>query len=152
VSPRFPHRRSFLGLVVRPERQLRYALLFVGGAMLSVTALVALTGIVFNHTLKNLADNGQIQTDIGLLLKDTMIIPFFILVLGAFAIGTISILLGIKYSNRVYGPLIPLQRHIQNLKEGHYGSRAILRRNDELTELRDSLNELAAILEARHPK
>ncbi len=146
-----PHKRTFIGLLVRPQKQMRYALLFTGGATLSLTALVALMAIVYNHTLKRLTDSGQLQLEVGYLLRDTMIYPFFAFVFGAFVIGLFTIYLSIKLSNRVYGPLIPLQRHIDNLKQGMYSSRVILRRNDELTELRDSLNDLAAVLEARHP-
>ncbi len=147
-----PHRRTFLGMIVRPQKQMRFALMFTGGAMLSLTALVALMAIVFNHTLKTLTEAQQIQIEVGYLLRDTMMYPFFMFVLGAFILGIFTIFMGIRLSNRIYGPLIPLQRHIQNLKQGMYSSRVILRRNDELTELRDSLNELAAVLEARHEK
>src|SRR6185295_17648365 len=147
-----PHKRTFLGMIVRPQKQLRFALLFTGGAMLSITALVSLTAIIFNHTLQHLTAAQQIHEDVGFLLRDTMVFPFFTMMVGAFILGVFCILIGIKISNRIYGPLIPLQRHIHNLIEGHYSSRAILRRHDEFVELRDSLNELAAVLEARHPK
>lgn len=138
-----------MGMIVRPQKQLRFALMFTGGALLSITGLVALTAIVFNHTLKSLSDANQIQTDIGYLLRDTMVYPFFILTIGAFVIGIFCIYMGVRLSNRIYGPLVPLLRHIQNLKQGINSSRVVLRQNDELTELRDALNELAAALEAR---
>jgi signal transduction histidine kinase len=152
LHKKHPHKRTFMGLLVRPQKQLRFALLFMGGALLSIAALVALTAIVFNHTLKNLSDTQKLELDIGFLLRDTMMFPFFILIIGAFLIGVFAIFLGIRISNRIYGPLVPLLRHIQNMREGIYSSRVILRRNDELTELRDALNELAATLEARNSK
>lgn len=152
LQKKHPHKRTFMGLLVRPQKQLRFALLFMGGALLSIAALVALTAIVFNHTLKNLSDTQKLELDIGFLLRDTMMFPFFILIIGAFLIGVFAIFLGIRISNRIYGPLVPLLRHIQNMREGIYSSRVILRRNDELTELRDALNELAATLEARNSK
>lgn len=141
-----------MGLLVRPQKQLKFALMFTGGALLSLTALVALTAIIFNHTLKTLSDTQQIQTDVGFLLRDTMMFPFFLMVSGAFAIGLFCIFLGIKISNRIYGPLVPLLRHIDNLKQGVYTSRVVLRRHDELSELRDALNDLASTLEARKSK
>lgn len=128
---------------------MRFALMFTGGALLLITGLVALTALVFNHTLKRLTDAQQIQTDIGTVLRDTMFYPFFILTLGAFLIGLFCIYMGVKLTNRIYGPLVPILRHVQNLKQGVYSSRVVLRQNDELTELRDALNELAANLEAR---
>lgn len=147
---KYPFKRTFLGMIVRPQKQMRFALMFAGGALLSITALVALTAIVFNHTLKNLAETQKIELEIGYLLRDTMVYPFFILIMGVFLIGSFVIYLSIRLSNRIYGPLIPLLRHIQNLKQGIYSSRVVLRQNDELTELRDALNELAATLEARN--
>lgn len=146
---KYPFKRTFLGMIVRPQKQMRFALMFAGGALLSITALVALTAIVFNHTLKSLADAQKIQAEVGSLLRDTMVYPFFCLLVGVFFVGLFVIFMGVKLSNRIYGPLIPLLRHIQNLKQGVYSSRVVLRQNDELTELRDALNELAATLEAR---
>ncbi len=139
-------------MIVRPQKQMRFALMFTGGALLSITGLVALIAIVFNHTLKSLAEAQQIQSDIGYLLRDTMIYPFFILLTGVFIIGTFCIYMGVRLSNRIYGPLVPMLRHIQNLQQGVYSSRVVLRQNDELTELRDALNELASTLEARIQK
>lgn len=149
---KWPHKRTWLGLIVRPEKQMKYALLFTGGAVLCITALVAQTAVVFNHTLKHLSDTNALNLEIGLLLKDSMVTPFLIMVSGGFIIGILAVLFSVRLSNKIYGPLIPLQRHIKNLKDGHYGSRAVLREGDEFMELRDSLNELAAILEARHSK
>jgi len=149
---RYKHKRTFMGMIVRPQKQMRFALLFTGGASLTITCLVALTAIVFNHTLKGLSDAQQIQSDIGYLLRDTMVYPFFILTVGAFLIGMFCIYMGVRMSNRIYGPLVPMLRHIQNLKNGIYSSRVVLRQHDELVELRDALNDLAAALEARAQK
>jgi signal transduction histidine kinase len=149
---KYPFKRTFLGMIVRPQKQMRFALMFAGGALLSIAALVALTAIVFNHTLKNLADSQKIDLEIGFLLRDTMVWPFFVMITGVFFIGSFVVFLSIRLSNRIYGPLVPLMRHIQNMKQGVYSSRVVLRQNDELTELRDALNELAAILEARNQK
>jgi signal transduction histidine kinase len=145
----YPFKRTFMGMIVRPQKQMRFALMFAGGALLSLTALVALTAIVFNHTLKTLADTHKIEAEVGYLLRDTMVYPFFCMIVGAFFIGLFIVYMGVRLSNRIYGPLVPLLRHIQNLKQGVYSSRVVLRQNDELTELRDALNELAANLEAR---
>ena len=67
-------------------------------------------------------------------------------VVGAIVLILMCLLLWVVYSHRVFGPMIPLRRHVQKLKEGDYSSRVILRGKDEFKELAADLNELAELL------
>jgi len=51
------------------------------------------------------------------------------------------------FTHRLIGPAVAITRHIRALKEGLYAHRVRLRKNDELEDLADELNELAEILE-----
>ena len=54
-------------------------------------------------------------------------------------------------THRYYGPLVSIERFIDDLKEGQYKSRVTIRSKDELQDLAHKLNDLAEVLEKRHP-
>jgi len=62
----------------------------------------------------------------------------------------ISLLFGLMISHRFYGPVVPLARHLNELREGKFGARVKLRPGDELAELMDAQNALAEALEKRN--
>jgi len=53
----------------------------------------------------------------------------------------------IIFSHRIYGPIIPIRRHIQSLVDGNYSSHISMRAGDHLKEVVDDLNRLAEVLE-----
>jgi len=67
-------------------------------------------------------------------------------ILGGFAL----VMLGfcIAYTHTLLGPIIPLRRQVQSLKDGNYQVRNKLRKTDAGHQgLADDLNELASILQ-----
>lgn len=143
-------RQGLKGILIKPKQQLTFAALFIGGSLLTLTALIGLMVIAFNHTLQTLVDRNQLTAHVGFLLKDTMISPFAISILFGTFLGFGFAWWGIRLSHRIYGPLIPIQRHIEKLKAGEYSARMQLRKTDELTEIRDALNDLAETLERKY--
>jgi len=59
----------------------------------------------------------------------------------------LMILVTVIYTHRLIGPVIPMRRHVQALREGRYANRVSLRRHDVFTELADELNKLAETLQ-----
>ncbi len=55
-----------------------------------------------------------------------------------------------KLTHRYYGPLVSIERFIDEIKRGHYGQRVRIRERDELHNLVNRLNEMAEVLERRH--
>lgn len=68
--------------------------------------------------------------------------------LGGVIIIVISLYLSVKMGQRVFGPTIPLERHINELVKGNYSVRTKLRKGDELQSLATALNQLSEKLEA----
>jgi signal transduction histidine kinase len=54
------------------------------------------------------------------------------------------------YTHRMIGPVLPIMRHVNALKDGFYSHRVKLRRYDSFQELADELNTLAETLEKRN--
>lgn len=66
---------------------------------------------------------------------------------GIAFLGAITYVLWIFYSHAIFGPIIPLERHVGKLIEGDYSTRIHLRRSDEFKKLAAELNRLAEKLE-----
>jgi signal transduction histidine kinase len=57
------------------------------------------------------------------------------------------LLLSVGYAHRMIGPMVPIRRQTEALKNGDYSARVTLRKRDAFSELADDLNELAQVLE-----
>ncbi len=55
-----------------------------------------------------------------------------------------------RLTHRYYGPLVSIERFVEEIKRGNYGQRVKIRERDELHQLVDRLNSMADILERRH--
>lgn len=67
-------------------------------------------------------------------------------ILGAFVLTLLGFC--IAYTHTLLGPIVPLRRHLQSLKDGNYKARNQLRASDSAHQgLAEDLNELASILQ-----
>lgn len=145
-------RKRIKGVLIRPKQQLLLGLVFMGISTMSMIVLFLLMIVSFNQTVGRLVERNQISPHVGFLLQDSVTLPMGIASLLSLFTMIFFAWWYIRISHRFFGPLVPIQRHIENLKIGRYQSRVRLRQTDELGELRDSLNDLAAALEERHSK
>jgi HAMP domain-containing protein len=66
---------------------------------------------------------------------------------GIVFLGVATYVLWVFYSHAIFGPKVPLERHVTKLIEGDFSSRVHLRRSDEFKKLAADLNRLAEKLE-----
>ncbi len=55
-----------------------------------------------------------------------------------------------RATHKYYGPLVSIERFVQEISNGDYTRRVVIRRGDELEDLTLLLNEMAQILQDRH--
>lgn len=131
--------RKFKNFLLVPESQIRFGILFlaVSSAMHIVVTIMALS----LYTSSTTGDPEASPFPAWLLL---LIVLVIYAVLQAFAF-----ILALVMSHRLFGPLVPLNRLVNELKAGNYKARVNLREKDEpkMREFAESLNELAAKLE-----
>lgn len=145
------NRRKLRNLLLDPRVQYRYGYYFlafsVGAALLNQVFLVS---SMRSMLLRALADSnvdpislaGNVAGPIRVIaVGTTLILP----VMGLLCFG-----FAILVTHKFVGPQVALKRHIAKLKAGNYASECRLRKDDELQELADELNELAEALEQRH--
>ncbi len=53
----------------------------------------------------------------------------------------------IRMTHRIYGPLVSINRFVEQLTKGEYDKRCTIRKDDDLKQLAHKLNELAAVLQ-----
>jgi signal transduction histidine kinase len=128
--PVYKNRQTVVGFIVRPKQQARIAMVFTAGTWVMHLVLMAIL----------VPKAGQL---------DSFEISLY-LVLSALCLTVFAIVTGVILSHRLYGPLVSIKRHIAHLREGDYSARLQLRSSDDMSEMRDSLNDLAAALESRH--
>lgn len=148
--PAPPPMRAPRGVLIRPRQQIRYALVLAGAGMAAQAIVLGTMTYFVNSTISKAVASGAIDINVGETLTHGIMVSMSFVFLVALACAVVAVFAGVKLSHRIYGPIVPFTRHIERLKEGFYSNRMNLRRNDELTELRDALNSLAEELQARH--
>ncbi len=142
-------RRQRKNNIVRLGAQLRY----FGYVNLVWTAIsiIVLCGssYLLNDSVRSLAEienlSEETRQSLALLIRYPIYIAITCLLVG----GIFAFLHSLRFSHRVFGPLVPLQNMIKNLTEGDYTTRLSLRKDDELQELANSMNKLAETLESK---
>lgn len=147
-----PNRRSIKNILVNPQQQLKYSFALVAGCCLSVILFLMVVVFQIKQTIAAMGLAYQLDGDVIDAIQGALTSAVYVSILLAVAIAFLAVLMGIRMSHRVYGPIVAIKRHIANLSEGNYKARLSLRRNDDLLEIRDALNALAEALEKRHSK
>jgi methyl-accepting chemotaxis protein len=128
-------RRKLLGYLVRPRQQIIFTMWLLAVFVLFQAILLALFLVRTDAPGSGQLDSRE-REFLGAALAYLTVLGFTIAVIG------------VALSHRIFGPMVPLVRHIRNLAAGDFSSRAHLRRGDFLAELANELNTLAENLEA----
>lgn len=132
-------RRKLKNLLVFPESQTRYGILFL--------SLAAFTHVALTLIVLRLYATWSAEEELG--------IPLWIAIGGLaliyLLIQTFAFFLGMLMSHKIFGPLVAIRNFVGLLKQGQYGERLHLRTNDDLVlrEIGDDLNAIAEILAKR---
>lgn len=142
-------RRGIGGLIVNRTTQLKLAV--------ACSTLILLPSLVVTLTL--LGDLGADaitlgqNTPAGMELANVMVEKLFragLIIVGVFVVfSAASILLSLKLSNHIVGPVGRLESQVKRMIDGDYAHRGELRKGDYLITLGELLNELAAKLRGR---
>ncbi len=150
LEDRNESRRPVSGRLVRPRQQLKYAMVLVCGGIVAQSVIIGSVVYFMSASIKSIAANYHLDPEVGAVITNSITSSLVLIMLVATAVAMAAILIGIKLSHRIYGPMIPFRRHIDELKDGNFSSRIRLRKDDDLLEIRDALNDLAITLEERY--
>lgn len=137
-------RRTFL---VRPKMQLKIILSMVIIATLMTSFIAFLTYISLERNEEFALASNEVFESYKSHLRIVMVSLFGLVITSSLAM----MLFGIYITQKIAGPLVPIGKFIDQLKEGNYEVADIgLRKGDELVELANQLNDLKNTLKQRH--
>lgn len=142
-----PRRRPILGLFNDKQKQITYALSNVFVTLFVVLIINTISLVKFSQ-IEDLCkgsggvfNSNAVSEHLGFMIIGS---------LGAILIaGFVCFAFVIVLTHRFFGPMVAVHRHLNELERGNYSSRIQLRKNDELKDLADHLNNLAATLEKK---
>jgi hypothetical protein len=89
---------------------------------------------------------GAVNPSIGHLLDGINQMIFETALSGFAVFSVLCIALWLLYSHRIFGAAVPIRKQVENLCQGNFGEKIILRQSDELKEIADGVNRLTEIL------
>lgn len=148
-------KRDYKSTLVEPFKQIKFGIYVIGLSLAFVLATSAMFLIAFyeqyNH-LMGIFNITDMKTKMELVTND--IFYTNVIRIAALFIGFIVLMFVIVFrlTHRYYGPLVSIERFVDEMTEGLYNRRVKIRKGDELQRLADKLNAMALAIETRHPK
>lgn len=146
-------RRNLRSLIIEPFKQVKFGLYVIGVSV----AFVIVCGVMF---VAAFTDQYQHVMDIFNVVDPSLkweLVTNDIFYTNAIRIGLmfalyIAVLFTVVFrlTHRYYGPLVSIERFLDQFAAGHYHLRAKIRDKDELHDLVAKLNHVAEEIERRH--
>ncbi len=147
-------RRSLRNLLIEPFKQVKFGLymLVLNLAFLAASAFILVKSFFeqYDHVL-SIFQVVDPKMRWSFIADEVFYSNVYRLLLCIFLFSLIFFFTVLKLTHSYYGPLIALNRFIDELKEGNFSSRVKLRKSDELQTIASNLNELAESLQKRKP-
>ena len=145
--------RLFSSILIDPFRQIKFGLYMMALSIAFVLASMVIFGIAFREQYQHVLEifsiiDHQRQWDT---VVNTVFITNLVRLVVFFGIFLAAMFLVVfRLTHRYYGPLVSIERFLDEIIEGRYGARIAIRSRDELQLLANKLNQLAVVLEQRH--
>ncbi len=138
-------RRGFKSWFVEPYRQVKLGLLFLVLNLVFAGLIFGIFGYYIYDIYETLAVYFKLSTDQSaeILLKFKAPIVVGAVLILLFVI--ISILVAVRYTHQIYGPLVSIHRFLDDYLEGAVVTPLSLRESDQLKELAEKLNLLVSL-------
>lgn len=146
-------KRTLLSTLVEPFKQIKLGFYVLGISLI----FSVLSGVLFvsafvdqyHHVMSifNVVDP-KLQWD--LVLNDVFMSNAAKLALLLVTFMVVLFAVVFRITHRYYGPLVSIERFVEQIAAGQYASRVTIRNKDELQRLCGKLNGMAAELESRH--
>jgi len=140
MKAQYKRRCYFINKELQGKYILSYFLVIFIGTMVLIAGLWIFTGDSMSIVYDNY--NLKLGSTPSIMSQKLLFVFWGYMVLGGIVIVIWSMLL----THRIAGPLFKIERYVETLRKGKLNGRIYLRKNDEGTELADSLNEFTQTL------
>ena len=146
------NKRNLSTTLLKSQRNIKIYALTMAGLFLVMGFAIEILLASVRQNLLQIFELYQVDSDVPDLINQSLNTPLILIVLFILVFGCYSFYSWLTMINRTLGPQVPILNHIIELKKGNFLNRIKLRKNDELQELADALNELAEKLAEKNPK
>ena len=135
-------RRGFVSWFVEPYRQVKLGLIFLLLNFMFAVLTVGIFGYYVWDISQTLAIYFRLSSDQSAEILSKFQTPVYAgcFLMVVFVIG--SILVSVRYTHRIYGPLVSIHRFLDEYLEGETVQPLFLRESDQLQELAEKLNQV----------
>jgi signal transduction histidine kinase len=145
--------RDVKNTLIEPFKQFKFGVYVIGFSLAFVAATTVVFLLAFYNQYQHLMSIFNItdtKAQMELVTNDIfysniMRIAFVFVIFIA-----LNFLMVFKLTHRYYGPLVSIERFVDEMTAGQYARRVKIRKGDELQRLVDKLNDMASTLERRH--
>src|SRR5665213_127490 len=142
-------RRSVSRYVIDFRAQLRFLFPFAASLVLSLGFIsVLFWDLTLMRGQVNLA-HGLKNQMLAAMADNIMDQAVLVSLVGIVILCIATVIFWLIYTHRIFGPQVPILRHIRRLVDGNYESEIQLRKHDEYVEVARELNRLAAALRTK---
>lgn len=138
-------RRKFASLFIEPYRQVKLGLMFLILNLVFAAAILGTFGYYLYDVYKSIKVYFELSGAQSVEISSKLSIPMGIgagLILG---FVVITILIAVKYTHRIYGPLVSIHRYLDDILSNRRAKPLVIRESDQLQELASKLNQVAEI-------
>ena len=149
------HRRSMASTLVEPFKQIKLGLYVFAISIAFVGLASFMFWFAFSQQYQQVMNIFKV---IDPTLKWELVTNDVFLAnalrLGALFVAFIAVLFSVVFrmTHRIYGPLVSIERFVEQMAHGQYDKRVTIRQGDDLLRLVGRLNHMVEALEKRHGK
>jgi hypothetical protein len=135
-------RRGFTSWFVEPYRQVKLGLMFLLLNLVFAGLIFGLFGYYVWDIYQTLAVYFNLTTDQSAEIMQKFQTPIYAGTFLLMFFVVVSILISVRYTYQIYGPLVSIHRFLDEYLQGDVVQPLILRQSDQLQELAEKLNQV----------
>jgi hypothetical protein len=138
-------RRGFKSWFVEPYRQVKLGLMFLVLNLIFAGSILGIFGFYVWDIYQTMSVYFQLSDNQNTEILQKFQIPILVGAGLILVFVCLSILLSVKYTHRIYGPLVSIHRYLDDYLQGIPTTPLVLRESDQLQELAEKLNKVVAL-------
>ena len=144
-SKKAPHQRKLINAFWEPFQQFKLLMWMLGSTAIVAVLLGAFLYVAFSDLISAVTVNDESRSYYADMMEMQLIHLFRYCAALFFLYVVLLACVCVAYTHRMIGPFQPFKRHVDQLLEGNYSSRVVLRKNDLqiFDEFSGKLNQLA---------
>ena len=136
-------RRGLISWFVEPYRQVKLGLIFLVLNLIFSLLILSVFGFYFWDVYKALTVYFQLTPDQGAEILSKFKVPVIVAITLIALFILTTILASVRYTHEIYGPLVSIHRHLDDMIAAKVDRPLKLRDSDQLKDLAEKLNKVS---------